>query len=238
MASIIGSIFQVSSLASQAKNTVVPFGKTKIGDVVIDATLNEVIDYSANITEHPIENKTSISDHIYKNPLKVKIEGYITDSPIRLMGLFETPLQNNSLSSVLGNIKKALPFTSGDKPSLQGYFALKNIYEERSLITLVTKMESFPDMVIETLSFTNDENTGGRLQFSAELKQIVYADIENSINVATGNLILARRTAQKQDYGPVANKTVEAPQQLTSVLNGGSGIFGDFVSGVKNFFKS
>lgn len=205
MASIIGSLFQLSPLARSAKNLVVPNGKTRIGDVVIDATLNEVIDYSSTVTEHPIENKSSISDHIFKKPLKLKIEGYITDSPIKLMGLFETPLQSNSLDSLIGNIKNTLPFYSANKPSSQGYFALKSLYETRSLITVVTKYESFADMAIESLSFTSDEDTGGRLSFTAELTQVIYAKVSNSVNVNTQNVALSRITSPRVDMGVVPN---------------------------------
>jgi hypothetical protein len=216
MASIIGSLFQLSPIARSAKNLVVPDGKTRIGDVVIDATLNEVIDYNSTITQHPIENKSSITDHIFKNPLKIKIEGYITDSPIRLMGLFETPLQNNSLSSLIGNIKNTLPFYSADKPSSQGYFALKRLYETRSLITVVTKYESFPDMAIEALNFNSDEDTGGRLSFSAELIQVIYARVSNNINVNTDNIDLSRITSPKIDMGIVPNASEKAKSWLAS----------------------
>lgn len=220
MASIIGSLFQLSPIARSAKNLVVPNGKTRIGDVVIDATLNEVIDYSSTITEHPIENKSSISDHIFKKPLKLKIEGYITDSPIRLMGLFETPLQSNSLDSLIGNIKNTLPFYSANKPSSQSYFALKSLYETRSLITVVTKYESFTDMAIESLSFASDEDTGGRLSFTAELLQVVYAKVSNSVNVNTENVALSRITSPRVDMGVVPNASEKAKSWLASGFDG------------------
>lgn len=124
MASIIGSLFRVSSLFGAAKSLVTAGNNSCIGDVVIDATLNEVIQYSSTITEHPIEDKACVGDHIFKQPMRVKIEGYITDAPMRIMGLFETPLQKNSLDRMLGNIKSALPFQGADKPSQQAYFLL------------------------------------------------------------------------------------------------------------------
>jgi hypothetical protein len=225
MASIIGSLFQLLPLARSAKNLVVPSGKTRIGDIVIDATLNEVIDYSSTITEHPVENKSSISDHIFKKPLKLKIEGYITDSPIRLMGLFETPLQSNSLNSLISNIKTSLPFYSSQRPSSQGYFALKSIYEDRSLITVVTKFESFADMAIESLSFNSDEDTGGRLSFSAELRQIIYAKVTNSINVNVKNVNLQRITSPVASAGIIPNQVEKTKSWLASGADGIAGLF-------------
>ncbi len=100
MASIIGSLFRGSSLLGAAKSLFTASNNSRIGDVVIDASLNEVVQYSSSITEHPIEDKTALSDHIFKEPLRVKIEGYITDTPIRIFGLLETTLQKNSLESL------------------------------------------------------------------------------------------------------------------------------------------
>ena len=238
MASIIGSILQLSPLARSAKNLLVANGKSSIGDVVIDATLSEVIDYSSSVTEHPIENKTAISDHIFKKPLKVKIEGYITDSPIRLMGLFDTPLQSNSLSSLIDNIKQASPFSTDARPSSEAYFALKQLYEQRSLITLVTKLEIFEDMTIERLSFSNDEDTGGRLYFTAELKQVRYAKIASSINVSPRNVNLQRITAEVTNRGVIPNATeiMDKEQKSKSFLNSAFDYF--FPSGVTTIKNS
>jgi len=204
MASIIGSLFRGSALFGAAKSLVTAKGNSCIGDVVIDAALNEVIQYSSTITEHPIEDKSAVSDHIFKAPMRVKIEGFITDTPMKIMGLFETPLQKNSLDSVINNIKSALPFGESDKPSHTAYTALKSLYEERQLISVVTKLETFSDMAIADLSFNNDENTGGGLEFSAELVQISYSKVATSINVRQGSTALARRVAPTIDMGNVS----------------------------------
>lgn len=201
MASIIGSIFRTSSLFGAAKSLVTEGGNSSIGDVVIDAVLSEVINYNSNVTQHPVETKTSISDHIFKQPLKVKIEGYITNSPIKIMGLFETPLQKNSLSNLKRNIKDAMPFYAAECPAMQGYAALKSLYEDRSLVSVVTKLETFSNMAITSLNFTNNTDTGGRLEFTAELIQVTYARIETTQAITRNNTALARLTAGSLDKG-------------------------------------
>jgi hypothetical protein len=181
MASIITSLFRASSLLGTAESLF--FGnnnKTKIGDLVLDSCLTEVITLSSTITEHPIETKEAISDHIFKNPLKVKIEGYITDSPIKIFGILETPLQNNSVDKIINSINSFLPFQKSAKPSVQAYQLLTNLYENRQLLNVVTKLNVFKDMAIESISFNNDVNTGQRLEFSAELVQVRFASIKKS----------------------------------------------------------
>jgi hypothetical protein len=181
MASIITSLFRASSLLGTAESLF--FGnnnKTKIGDLVLDASLTEVITLSSTITEHPIETKEAISDHIFKNSLKVKIEGYITDSPIKIFGILETPLQNNSVDKIINSINSFLPFQKSAKPSVQAYQLLTNLYENRQLLNVVTKLNVFKNMAIENISFNNDINTGERLEFSAELVQVRFASIKKS----------------------------------------------------------
>ena len=202
MASIISSLFRGSSLLGGAKELFSQGGQTRIGDVVIDCTLKETIKQSSEVTEHPIESKTAISDHIFKNPLRVSIEGYITDSPIKIMGLFETPLQNNSPAKLLNSFRSFVPFVDTEKPSRQAYKLLQSIWKERQLINLVTKMEAFNDMCIESLEFSSDEDTGGRLQFTAELVQIVYSNVKTTtFNVNTKYKDLESVTAFKVDRG-------------------------------------
>lgn len=202
MASIISSVFRGAALARGAKNLFTESDKTRIADIVIDATLNEVIQYGATITEHPVETRTAVSDHIFKQPLKLKIEGYITDSPIRIMGVFETPLQKNSLDVMKRNIKEALPFFESDKPSKQAYIALKALYGDRCLISVVSKLEAFHDMAITSLTFTNSNETVGKLEFVAELMQVVHAKVVTS-DIRTSNKELHRLTAAPINKGNV-----------------------------------
>jgi len=203
MASIISSIFQGSALVRSAKHLIDESDKTKIADIIIDASLNEIIQYGATVTEHPIETRSSVSDHIFKQPLKLKIEGYITDSPIRIMGVFETPLQKNSLATMKSNIKNALPFMQSDKPSKQAYLALKALFNEKALITIVSKLEVFHDMAITNLTFTNSNVTIGKLEFAAELVQVMHAKVEVTNVSRTKNQALANLTAKAVDGGNV-----------------------------------
>jgi hypothetical protein len=202
MASIITSLFRASNLLGTAESLF--FGnnkKTKIGDLVLDAALTEVITLSSTITEHPIETKEAISDHIFKNPLKVKIEGYITDSPIKIFGILETPLQNNSVDKIINSINSFLPFQKSAKPSVQAYQLLTSLYENRALLNVVTKLNAFRDMAIESISFNNDVNTGQRLEFSAELVQVRFATVRKSFYTSYKDANVSAIASPMQDKG-------------------------------------
>lgn len=217
MASIIAPLFKLSSLYGGAK-ALFAGSKSKIGDLIIDASLKEVITNSSSITEHPIETKSTISDHVFKNPLKIKIEGYITNSPLLVMGLIALPLQNNSVSSLINNAKSFLPFASGDKPSLQAYQTLNNAWNNRDLLTVVTKLDSFENMVIETMSFNTDEGTGDRLEFSVELMQVTFASVQTSFNNNFKSKAVSAIASGKRDIGISTKPTSFAKSAVSSVL--------------------
>lgn len=222
MASIITSLFRASNLLGTAESLF--FGnnnKTKIGDLVLDAALTEVITLSSTITEHPIETKEAISDHIFKNPLKVKIEGYITDSPIKIFGILETPLQNNSVDKIINSINSFLPFQKSAKPSVQAYQLLTSLYENRALLNIVTKLNVFKDMAIESISFNNDVNTGQRLEFSAELVQVRFATVRKSFYTS---------------YKDANVSAIASPMQDKGISEKGTSAAASFVDKVKSFF--
>jgi hypothetical protein len=213
MASIITSLFQASSVFGGVSNLFAGDKKTRIADVVIDATLSEVVTLSSTITEHPIETKESISDHIFKNPLKIKIEGYITDSPLKVMGLLELPLQSNSVDKLINNVKSFLPFNMAAKPSQQAYQLLKQLHADRQLMSVVTGFEAFGNMAIEKLEFKSDTDTGERLEFSAELVQINFASVKKTINSSYKERAVKAIASEKVNMGTV--------EPLQSKLKGG-----------------
>lgn len=224
MASIITSLFRASNLFGTAESLF--FGnnnKTKIGDLILDASLTEVITLSSTITEHPIETKEAISDHIFKNPLKVKIEGYITDSPIKIFGILETPLQNNSVDKIINSINSFLPFQKSAKPSVQAYQLLTNLYENRQLLNVVTKLNVFKDMAIESISFNNDANTGQRLEFSAELVQVRFASIKKSFYTS---------------YKDKDTMAIASPMQDKGISEKGTSAAASMFGKVKSYFKN
>ncbi len=230
MPSIITSLFEATAVMGGVKSLFIGDKKTKIGNLVLDACLTEVITLSSTITEHPIETKESISDHVFKNPLKIKIEGYITDSPIKIMGFFETPLQNNSIDKLLNSAKSFLPFNAAAKPSIQAYQLLKKLHADRQLLSIVTKLDAFNNMAIENITFNSDVNTGERLEFTAELMQISFSTVKKSVNTSYKDRAIGAISGGKSDNGST-EKPVSAAKSLWESTK-------EFFTPSKGFFES
>ncbi len=162
-------IASISSIALLGKNYLVG-SKRKIGDLLLDATMVEVIDYSNTITNHPISNGSNISDHIYSNPTVIKMDGLITNNSLylsdinTLTGFFEGNIASNIYNYITGPSKK----------QILAFNYLETLKENKTLVSRVSKMKTYDNMAIETLSFSSDKKTGDALEFSISLKQIKF----------------------------------------------------------------
>lgn len=178
--SIFAQLGKASSLANSLKGLVVASEQTKISNLAIDCVHSEVVGYTNAITDHPVETKSSISDHIYSEPITITIDGTITDASLKIFGIVETPLQKNSVNSLLNNVKKLLPFNDAEKPSQVAFKILETICSTKQLVNVVTKQKMYKNMAIEDLSITNDDTTGHRLHFSCALKQLILANVQTT----------------------------------------------------------
>jgi hypothetical protein len=203
MVSIFSAIGRASSLANSLKGLVVANDQTKISNLAIDCVHSEVLEYTNVITDHPVETKSSISDHIYSEPVTVTIDGTITDSSLKIFGIIETPLQKNSLSSIINNVKNLLPFSNSEKPSQVAFKILENICNTKQLVNVATKQKLYKNMAIEKLTITNDETTGHRLHFNCTLKQLTLASVQTTpytrpIAKSTPNILPEESTMNEQ----------------------------------------
>ena len=197
MASIITKSFRLSSVIDKANDLIRGKNKTVIGDLVIDVCIKEVIKLSSVVTEHPLESKESVADHIYKNSIKLRIEGFITDTPMRIFGIIETPLGENSVPKLINNIKSVLHLNEDASPSLLAYTLLRRIWSNRLLVTVTTKLEVFQNMAIVSLESNRDTNTGGRFEFIAEFVQLQFASVRTTDNGYKGNSVKALANVKK-----------------------------------------
>lgn len=125
--------------------------KVAIGGIELDATIREGHERCNVVTDHPIEDGSSVSDHIYSEPERLTIDGEISDTPVALFGGLV------GLSS---------------RRSVEAYEQLMALWEERELVTVVTGFQIYTDMAITNVSCPRDQKTGRRLLFTCEMKKV------------------------------------------------------------------
>ncbi|WPY01540.1 hypothetical protein Trichorick_01453 (plasmid) [Candidatus Trichorickettsia mobilis] len=231
MMSIFSTIGKASSLASSLKGLVVGGSKTSISNLVIDCAHSEDIEFKNAITDHPVEDRSSVSDHVYSEATTVSIDGTITDSSLRIFGILETPLQNNSLSSIAKNARSLLPFNKVEKPSQVAYEVLEKLVQSKQLVTVATKRRLFKNMIIESLSVVEDDTTAHRLHFTCNLKQITIAKVKTTSYVKPKSVIKERLKTEPISTQPEVNMGLTTPKEVKNQS------FGEFIrnSGLKDW---
>jgi hypothetical protein len=131
--------------------------RAQIGALVIDADVQTVHSRSWSTTEHPVEDGASVADHRIRQPAVIKINGIVSDVPTEL-----------GFGLVTG-------LTSGrdENRSADAWRQLQELADSEELLTVITSLETFDDMVITDLEATRTAPTGRVLSFTATCKQIL-----------------------------------------------------------------
>lgn len=178
-----------------------PDRRVQIGAVLLDATIEERHEYSSQVTQHPIETGGFVTDHVYEDPRHVSINGEITESPVVFFSVF------NGLSD----------------RRVEAYDQLLALYRTRDVVTLVTGLKVYTDMVMKSFSVPRNQRTGRRLQFTAEFEEVRKAESE-VVGVAEQKASAenADKVSDEKDVGrqetTTANDSVQEKANTSSSL--------------------
>lgn len=142
-----------------------------ISGFVIDAALSEEHASEADVTEFPVEDGSTFTDNVRIKPRRYRMNGIVTDTPL-----------DDGFRSIESD-GSTIVITSS-KPSAQAKKALDDIFEAKLPITIVTSLATYKNMVMQSLVFGQDGDTGDALPFSASFTQInVVQNVRRSVKV-------------------------------------------------------
>lgn len=127
----------------------------------LDCTLFEVHTFNSEVTESPIEDGSSIVDHIINRPVELSIEAIITGKK-----------ELKADGTVVG-------FSSAK----ERFGVLNQTRAQGSAVSVLNGMGTYPNMVITNLTITNTPEASihnDTIRFSMSLKQVV---VVNSLQV-------------------------------------------------------
>ena len=183
---------------------------TKIGDIVVDASIAETHVLENEITDHPVEQGANISDHSRPMPDSFTMECVVSNTPI-------------------------LPDAAGARPENKPgrakatYEALKKLRDEGTLIDVVTSLVTYKSMVVKSVSIPRDAKTSDCLKFSITLKQIRV--VKNKLTALVK--AAAPQTHKKAGTGKQTPEDKELPGETSSKLYdlGKTGLLGKTIQG-------
>jgi len=126
---------------------------------LIDVTLNLTHNNSCEVTDFPIEDGSSISDHVINKPRTISLTGIVSDYKYQLFPI-------------------SFPFSTDDKPSKKVYDIFQEIFQKKFLVEIDTGLEVYNNMIIESMSFPRSAETQEALEFTINLKELVFVNSE------------------------------------------------------------
>ena len=163
--------------------------KTNIGGLFFDAVISVSTEHTATITSHPVQLGANISDHMYLEPISITMEIAMSDAMD---------------SMVYGQWK------GGYTKSVSAYRMLCDLQARRIPITVLTRLNQYPDMVIESISVNDDYKSLYGLHATVSLKQVFVAE-------ATTDTVSARSWVTDAD----ANRGEAQPVGIPTSVYGG-----------------
>jgi hypothetical protein len=207
--------------------------------IVFDAITEETPEFTADVTQHPVEEGPEVSDHIQlKNPT-LSLKGTISNNPLDLQttianlaagGLdlvtssqFRANILNTGLQQA-GGIAGATLLGNASNPAQQGIAgaadaiarsALLSAFEQRLPFDVITKRQRYENMVIERLAFPRDSNTGFQLVFEIDMIRLrTVSTLTVQIDEVSENVITS--ATKKTNLGSQVSKGVS-----TAAASGG-----------------
>lgn len=186
--SILGNAVAVGQIAIQSltikpKRLLTTESATTITNIETQITIEEVHSDEMEITEHPVEQGSTISDHAFARPSEVIITMAWSNSPNnsgplnQLIGAAAntSPILKDVIGAakLVGGIATAL--SPGSPVVMQKYNAILQLYYNRALFDVYTGKRVYKNMLIKSLATTTDAKTENSLILRMTLRQILMA---------------------------------------------------------------
>lgn len=128
---------------------------TAIGNFSFDAVFSTDHETNLTITEQPVQTGASISDHAYMEANQVIFDIGMSDVMQSTDGLF----------------------ADGDSRSVSAYAVLKKLQTQRVPIAVATRLNTYSNMLIATLSTTDDSTTANGLRTTVTMQEIIVVEV-------------------------------------------------------------
>lgn len=152
-----------------------------IGSISFDLITSEDHNFRSNVTEHPVEDGSDITDHIQNQLQSGTLTGLISNFSINSTGLISNRAQDV-------------------------FDALVSLWELRTLMTAMTMLKVYDNVAITEIPITRDTDSGESIVIQVSFKQVkvVYLqEVTLELDVKVNNLATNknRQVAKKRRIG-------------------------------------
>lgn len=191
--------------------------KWPIGGVYFDGIIRTEHVTSIRPTNYPVQTGVVMTDHAVIQPAELSIDvmmsdaktsAYVSTDPI--LNLFYSELQNISFLSNALDLCATPTTTSGDGRSVSAYQTLVAMQYSRVPITVETRLRTYKNMLIESVSAPDDVMTLNAMKCSVRLREVIIADVAE-VQVSARAAATTQQTSGGQtpvETGAGVNKTM------------------------------
>lgn len=163
--------------------------RSSIGDIEIQATLEEIHNSTVQITEHPVELGAEITDHAFKKPDEV---------------VLRCAWSNSSPQALLGTVQRLFSGElSGADYVSDVYSQLRELQDKRKPFDIVTTTRRYQNMLITALQVTRDQKTGNALVCTATCREVIIVQTKATTLPPRQDQASPEETAEVEDRGTV-----------------------------------
>lgn len=131
--------------------------KTNLGGYFFDAVFSVDTEHSLTVTQHPVQTGANISDHAFVNPIRMTMQVGVSDAMAYRAG-----------TNYGGD---------GKTKSVQAYRLLCKLQELRIPMQVVTRLNTYQNMLIESIDVSDDVSTLCALKATVNLVQVLVVNV-------------------------------------------------------------
>lgn len=145
-----------------------------VGEISLDLILSEGHSLNAAVTQHPIQDGSTISDHITILPRNGTLRALVSNFSLAAASSNKAETWQDVYEQ--GEVaQESLPNRAADT-----WEKLKELVKRRELVKVVTALEVYEDMALTRVETTRDGDTGDALEIEIDYEQAVRVKLKET----------------------------------------------------------
>ncbi|HEX3161156.1 MAG TPA: hypothetical protein VHQ92_01135 [Pseudolabrys sp.] len=161
--------------------------QTMIAALTLDALINESTELNSEASKYAIEDGADVTDNIVREHERLSISGWITGAQINAYG------------------------TGGRSKLISAKDSLRKIHSDRAPITVVTGLDTYPNMVMTSCKINRDAEKGDVYDISADFEQIEKVTLR-SVDIPPAKVRPGKPAQKAGATNTKAGKTAGKPE--------------------------
>lgn len=160
------------------------YGSPVVESFPFDLLLNESHTLEFSLSDHAIDDGATITDHVTRKLRSCTIKGFFTNHPM------ENSRKSTGSVTIADYDSERLEREEKAQTNraLEMLEQLEAIAEKKQPVRLVTAMKIYPEMLIQSISYSREPNSGSAVTFTMKLREFKMATVKikkYTVNIKT-----------------------------------------------------